>query len=158
MYREINEFGIVYHAQGLHRSRYEAFHGPEDDEENQYLELNDFVGNIYKLIAVAKDFYKRCQYSGIIEITAHLRNVLGERVMFGREPHYSPILRRQSLQPEITARIECCARALLEFDKSSGYIVELVGKLLWAFNAIHDTWEDIVREKIDLWQNQYGAL
>ena len=157
-YREINEYGIVYHAEELHRGKFEAFHGPEHDEENHYLELNDIVGNIYKLIAVAKDFYKRCQYSGIIEITALLRNVLGERVTFGREPHSSPILRRQSLQPEITARIECCARDLLEFDKSSGYIVELVGKLLWGFNAIHDTWEDIVRKKIDPWQNHYGAL
>ena len=158
LYREINEYGIVYHAEELHRSKYETFHGPEDDEENRYLELNDIVKNIYQSIAVAKDFYKRCQYSGIIEITAHLRNVLGERVMFGREPHYSPILRRQSLQPEITARVECCARDLLEFDKSSGFIVDLVGKLLWGFNAIHDTWEDIVRERIDRWQNQYGAL
>ena len=158
LYSEINEYGIVYHAEELHRSKYEAFHGPEDDEENRYLELNDIVKNIYQSIAVAKDFYKRCQYSGIIEITAHLRNVLGERVMFGREPHYSPILRHQSLQPEITARVECCARDLLEFDKSSGFIVDLVGKLLWGFNAIYDTWEDIVRERIDRWQNQYGAL
>ena len=158
LYREINEYGIVYHAEELHRSKYEAFHGPEDDEENQYLELNDFVGNIYKLIAVAKDFYKRCQFLGDIEVKARLQNVLGERVMFGREPHYSPILRRQSLQPEITARVECCARDLLEFDRASGFIVELVGKLLWGFNAIDDTWEDIVRERIDRWQNQYGAL
>ena len=158
LYREINEYGIVYHAEELHRSKYEAFHGPEDDEENQYLELNDFVGNIYKLIAVAKDFYGTCQYTGNIEITAQLRNVLGERIMFGREPHYTPIHRRQSLQPEISACIQCCARDLLEFDKSSGFIVELVGKLLWGFNAIDDTWEDIVRERIDRWQNQYGAL
>ena len=134
------------------------FHGPEDDEENHYLELNDIVGNIYKLIAVAKGFYKRCQYSGIIEITALLRHVLGERVTFGREPHYSPILRRQSLQPEIVACIQCCAGDLLEFDNASGFIVELVGKLLWGFNAIDNGWENIVRERIDLWQKQYGAL
>ena len=158
LYREINEFGIVYHAEGLHRARYEAFHGPEDEEENHYLELNEFVGNIYKLIAVAKDFYDRCQFSSIIEIKAQLRYVLGERVIFGRERHYTPIHRRQSLQPEIVACIQCCASDILEFDRASGFIVELVGKLLWGFNAIDDGWEDIVRERIDRWQNQYGAL
>ena len=157
-YREINEYGIVYHAEELHRSKYEAFHGPEDDEENRYLELNDLVGDIYQLIAVAKDFYGRCQYTGNIEITAQLRNVLGERIMFGRERHYTPIHRRQSLQPEIVACIQCCAGDLLEFDNASGFIVELVGKLLWGFNAIDNGWENIVRERIDLWQKQYGAL
>ena len=157
-YREINEYGIVYHAEELHRASFEASHGPEDDEENRYLELNDVVGDIYQLIAVAKDFYRMCQYSGNIEISAQLRNVLDERIMFGREPHYSSIHRRQSLQPEISAHIQCCARDLLGFDKSSGFIVELVAKLLWGFNAIDNGWENIVRERIDLWQKQYGAL
>ena len=139
-------------------ANYEAFHGPEDDEENRYLELKDLAENIYQLIAVAKDFYKRCQYSGIIQITAQLRHVLGERLMFGGEPHYSRIQRRQSLDTDISASIECCARDLIEFDTSASCIVKLVGQLLWGFNAIDNTWEDIVREKIDLWQNQYGAL
>ena len=158
LYREINEYGIVYHAEELHRSKYEAFHGPDDDEENQYLELTDFVGNIYKLIAVAKDFYKRCQFSGDIEVKARLQNVLGDRVMFGREPHYSSIHRRQSLEPEIATFIRCSALDLREFDTSSRLIVELVGKLLWGFNAFDDKWEEIVRDRINLWQKQYAAL
>ena len=158
LYREINEYGIVYHAVELHRSKYESFHGPEDDEENQYLELNDFVGNIYQLIAVANDFYKRCQFLGDIELEARLENVLGERVMFGQEPHYSSIHRRQSLQPEISTRIRCSALDLHEFDTSSSLIVELLGKLLWGFNAFDDNWEEIVRDRINRWQNQYSAL
>ncbi len=157
-YSELNEYGIVYHAEELEHGIYEAHQGPEDDEENRYLELKALVGNIYEFISVAKDFYKRCQYTGIIEVTAKLRLVLGERLMFGQERPFSPIHRRRSLQPEIATRIECCAMDLLEFNKSSEFIVEIVGKLLWGFNAIDDTWEDIVRKRIDLWQNQYGAL
>ena len=158
LYWELNEYGIICHAQKLHKSPFQDFHGPEDDEENRYLELNDLVYNTCELIAVAKGFYQRCQYSGNIEIAAQLRHVRGEKLMFGGEPHYSPIQRRQSLDSEISAHLECCARDINEFENSATFIVELVGQLLWGFNVNEDTWGEIVRDRIERWQNQYGAL
>lgn len=158
LYWELNEHGTIYHRQELYRSRFESFHGPEDDEENQYLNLDEFVYNICEVIAVAKDFYQKSQYLGNIEITAQLRHVLDERLMFGNERHYESIRQRQSVDAEILAAIECCPRDLIEFEKSANFVVDLVGELVWGFNVSDNTSEDIVRDMIKRWQNQYNAL
>ena len=41
---------------------------------------DQFIGKIGELIHVAQSFYKKCEYSGNIEITAQLRRVFGENL------------------------------------------------------------------------------
>lgn len=154
-YHELNERGIVYYANQLHKSRYEAFHGPEDNEENRYLRLRDLVREISTLILIAKDFYAKCEYLGEIQVAAQVRNVLGEKLMFGGETHYSSIQRQESLEPAISASAKCHALDLIEFEKSADVIVELIAQLAWGFNAYDDSCEGAVRNILDRFSHEW---
>lgn len=158
LYQELNEYGIVYHAYGLFKKQYEAFHGPEDDEENRYLDLGDLVRDISKLILVAKDFYTKCGYLGETEVVAQLRNVRGEKLMFDGDRHLSSIQRRQSLEPEISVSTECHAPDLIEFEKSANVIVELMAQLAWGFNAYDDSCEGRVRNILERFSREWQSV
>ena len=157
-YQELNEYGIVYYANQLHKSRYEAFHGPEDNDENRYLGLRDLVREISILILIAKDYYTQCEYLGEIQVAAKLRNVRGEKLMFGGERHFSSIQKRESLEPEISASTECHALDLIEFEKSAGVIVELITQLAWGFNAYEDTCEGAVRDILARFPHEWESV
>ena len=152
LYQEINEHGIIYMRGKLHKRPFEAVHGPNDDEQNEYLTLRELLENHFKLIEVAKNFYQRCQYLGDVEITAKLRDVGDERLMFGDEPHYDRIQTRQTLDSEISASIKCCARELMEPEKANNVIVNSLSQLLWGFNVLPGAWESTVREMLERWR------
>ena len=155
-YWELNEHGIIYLREKLHKSPLKAVHVPKDDEQNEYLTLRDFLKNHFYLIEVAKDFYQKCQYLGDVEITAKLREVRGERLMFGDEFRYNLIQTRQSLDSKISAFIKRCARDLIESEKADDVIVDLVGQLLLGFSVPPGAWETTVRGKrrcVRYWRN-----
>ena len=102
--------------------------------------------------ADARDFYETCQYLGNVEITARMFDVRRERLVLGEEPHYAPIQEQESLDREIFASTECYARDLIEPNKSTNAIVDLVGQLLWGFNVNDGTWEKQVRTMIEKWK------
>lgn len=157
-YQEFNEYGIVYQANELHKSPYEAFHGPEDNEENRYLGLDDLVREISILILIAKDFYTKCEYLGEIEVVVHLRNVRGEKLMFDGDRHLSSIQRRESLEPEISASAECHAPDLIEFENSAEVIVELMAQLVWGFNAYDDSCEGRGRNILERFSREWQSV
>ena len=133
--------------------------GPEDDEENQYLELNDFVKNILPVDSCSEGFLQE------MSVFRYYRNYSTPTKRPWRKSHVrleNHITRRYSDVSLFSRRLRLALSvALAIFLNSINPLVSLltlVGKLLWGFNAIHDTWEDIVRERIDRWQNQYGAL
>lgn len=157
-YHELNEHGIVYYANELHKSQYEAFHGPEDNEENRYLRLRDLVQDIKNLILVAKDFFTKCEYLGETEVVAQLRNVHSEKLMFDGDRHLSLIQRRESLESEISASTECHAPDLNEFEQSADVIVELIAQLAWGFNAHDESLERIVRNILSRYSHEWETV
>ena len=157
-YHELNEHGIVYYANELHKSQFEAFHGPEDDEENRYLKLRDLVREISILILIAKDFYTKCEYLGEIEVVAQLRNVRGEKLLFDGDRHLSSIQRRESLEPEIAALTECSAPDLIQFEESANIIVELMEQLAWGFNAYDNSLDELVRNILERSSHEWASV
>ena len=153
-YQELNEYGIVCQADQLHKSQYEAFHEPEVNEENRYLDLGDLVRDITKLILVARDFYTKCEYLGEIQVAAQLRNVHSEKLMFGGELHYSSIQRRESHESVISSSTQCHAPDLIEFENSADVIVELMAQLVWGFNAYDDSCEGRVRNILERFSHE----
>ena len=151
-YQEINEHGVIYMSEKLHKRSFDVVHGQKDDEQNQYLEFRPLLENHFKLIEIAKDFYQRYDYLGEIEITATLRHVGGEKLMFGDEPHYELIQSRPSLDPEIAASIICCARDLIEPEMANDVIVNLLSQLLWGFNIRPGEWESKAFQRLDQWR------
>ncbi len=155
LYQEINEHGIIYMREKLHKSPFKAGHRPKDDKQNEYLEFRELLENHFKLIEVAKNFYQRCQYLGDVEITSKLRDVGGEKLMFGDEPHYDRIQTRQTLDSEISASIKCCARELMESEKANNVIVNSLSQLLWGFNVLPGAWESKACEMLERWRQQF---
>lgn len=153
LYQEINEHGIIYMRRMLHKSPFDAVDKLKDGEQNEYLTLRELLEIHFKLIdELAKDFYQRCQYLGDVEITAKLRDVGGEKLMFGDEPHYDLIQSRPSLDSEISASIKCCARELMQFEEACNVIVNLLGQLLWGFSVLPVAWESTVRAMLEQWR------
>ena len=128
-YRELNEYGIVYQRFVLHKIP--NHWGPNKDE---YLIPDPFVRKIGELIHLAHTFYEKCEYSGHIEVTAQLRRIFGEELMFGQDQHPIDIKQQQSFDSEISASTQYLPRALVKREQLIEIVDELVGQLLWAFN------------------------
>ena len=151
MYQEINEHGIIYMKKKLHKSPFKAGHGPKDDKQNEYLEYLQILKDHFDLLQAAKHFYERCEYLGDVEITAKLRDVGGEKLMFGDEPHYDLIQSRPFLDSDISASVKCCARDLIEPEKANDVIVNLLSQLLWGFNIRPGEWESKAFQRLEQW-------
>ena len=126
-YWEINEYGIVYYRKGLSREKSKSL-----SREEEALEFREFVSTIIELIQKAQLFYQKCEYSGNIEITAHLRKVFKETLGFREFEH--PNLVGVCADAEVLAATQCLPRELEKREKFIDIAHELAGKLLWAFN------------------------
>ena len=144
-YQELNEYGIIYFREKLHKSLCE-------DAGIEYLDFRDLLRNHFDLIDVAKDFYQRCQYLGGIEIKAIMRDVRGERLMFGNTFRYDSIPLQKSLDSEISAAITCCARDLMKSENASNVIVNSLSQLLWGFGVRPGNWEGRARKMLEKWR------
>lgn len=152
-YWEINEHGIIYLREKLHKSPYDgALHMPDDDEQIEYLVFRDLLKNNFELIEAAKHFYQRYDYLGDVEIAAKLRHVKRESLMFGNESRYKLIQSRPSLDSEISASVKCYARDLGESEKANDVIVNLLSQLLWGFNIRPGEWESTAYEMLKPWR------
>ena len=141
LYQELNEHGIIYVREKLQKSLMDtAYHVSEDDKQKEYLSFHELLKNHFELIEVAKDFYRRCDYLGDIEIKAKMRKVRGERLKFLDAHRYDWIQARESLDSDIPASITCYARDLLEPEKADDVIVNLLGQLLWVFGVRPGAW------------------
>ena len=125
-YWELNEYGIVYGRIALERIS-------SDQGEEQYLDFSRFVWPIGRLIKRAQSFYEECQYSGNIEVTATLRGVLGEKLMYYENQR--PEEMGQSVDSEIPVSAQYLPRDLVEKEKFIEAVDELAGQLLWAFDV-----------------------
>ena len=135
-YRELNEYGIVYQRFVLRQIPHQW------PDEEQYLMPNQFVGKIGELIQLAQSFYKKCEYSGNIEITAQLRRVFGENLMLKTNQFPVYIKQQRSFDSEILASIQCLPHELVKAEKFVGVVNELAGQLLWAFNVDEHEWSE----------------
>ena len=144
-YQELNEYGIIYFREKLHKSLCE-------DAGIEYLDFRVFLRNHFDLIDVAKDFYQECQYLGDIEIKAKMRDVRGERLMFGNTFRYDSIPLQESLDSEISAAITCYARDLMKSENASNVIVNSLSQLLWGFGVRPGNWEGRARKMLEKWR------
>ena len=136
-YRELNEYGIVYQRFVLRKVPLQ-----ENPNEGQYLMPDQFIGKIGELIHVAQSFYKKCEYSGNIEITAQLRRVFGENLMLKTNQFPVYIKQQRSFDSEILASIQCLPHELVKAEKFISVVDELSGPLLWAFNVDEHEWSE----------------
>lgn len=127
-YMELNEYGIVYRGRTLPKVKSEIF---VHDEET--LVCPNFVSAIHELIQIAQPFYEKCEYAGNIEITAHLRHALYEKLrLYSNE---RPEEMGWSADSEVLASTQCLPRDLVKREKRIDIVDELAGQLLWAFNV-----------------------
>ena len=129
-YWEFNEYGIVSHRVIVKK---EQGRGRSDSDIGHYPHFAEFVRTIGRLIKRAQSFYEECQYSGNIEVTATLRGVLGQKLMYYGNEH--PDDMGQSVDPEISVSAQYLPRDLVEREKFIEAVDELAGQLLWAFDV-----------------------
>ena len=127
-YWEVNEYGIVYHWASLPRMQSWS----TSTEKRELLDFQHFVSTIVELIQKARFFYEKYEYSGNIEITAHLRQVFKETVSFREFEH--PNLVGRSVDSKVLASTQCLSQELAKTEKFIDIVHKLAGKLLWAFN------------------------
>ena len=131
LYWELNEYGFVYHRQGLYREP-----GKDSNEQEGYLHYDAFVTIITKLIQNARLFYEKCGYLGEVKITVQLQQVFEEKLGFNRSSiGFDSIRRQQCLDSQVSASTQCLARDLVEREEWIEIVGKLVGQLFWAFNV-----------------------
>ena len=112
-YRELNEYGIVYQRFVLRKI-------PNNFNPNEewYLMPDQFVRKIGELIHLSQSFYKQCEYSGHIEVTAQLRQIFGKELMLGQGQIPMDIKQQQSYDSEISASTQLyCHRKFRPLSK-----------------------------------------
>ena len=131
-YWELNVYGIVYYRVVLEKVLWQR---RSNHDEGQSLYSTEFVRTIGKLIKQAQSFYEKCEYSGNIEVTAQLREVLGEKLMYGlKQPPYQ-IEKQQCTDSEISASTQYLPRDLVNREKFIEAVDELANLLIWAFDV-----------------------
>ena len=145
MLLELNEYGIVYHRTVLY------------DSDGQDIDYGRFLWHIEYLIGHAKDFYKKCEYLGNIEVSVQLQKVLGKMLT---EPD-SGMYRRKitdnipdgpvCTDSEVLVSKRCLSRDLENEEKRRDIVEELTCQLIWAFNIpIDESWvRKQVRNRIE---------
>ena len=140
---ELNEHGIIYCREGLHRTRMHRDYSPRDDDNlgEEYLPDEEIGSKVYKFIGVAADFFTKCEYSGNVEVTARLEQVRGEKLLFSKDLHSAAVERRQSAESEILASTQCLPRDLRTAKEYSRVLIELLNQLYWVFNVGDNEWK-----------------
>jgi hypothetical protein len=129
-YRELNEYGIVYQRFVLRKEQVNLVRS-----EGKYITFDQFVRKIGELIYLAQSFYEKCEYSGNIKITAKLRQILKEPLVYDRYEYSNQMKQQQSADSEISASTQYLPRDLVEREKFIEAVDELAGQLLWAFDV-----------------------
>ncbi len=142
-YWELNEYGIVYHWASLPRMPSRS----ANTEKREPLDFQHFVSTIGELIKKSRSFYEKCEYSGNIEITAHLRQVFNEKLSVSAFEHPNTV--GLSADAEVLAATQCLPRDLSEREKFLAVVDEFASQLLWAFN-IGDPIEDTAAKRREL--------
>ena len=153
---ELNEHGVIYCREGLHRKRMLRDNSPRDDDNlgEEYLSDEEIASKVYTFIGVAADFFTKCEYSGNVEVTARLEQVRGEKLLFYKDLHPAAVERRQSEESEIVASTQCLPRDLRTAKEYSRVLIELLNQLYWVFNVgdnewkWRDAWRKYVAEKV----------
>ena len=139
-YWELNEYGIVYH-------RVVLFIQAEDG-----IDYGIFLWHINELIKRANALYVDCGYQGNIEVTTHLRNIFGRKLIdtesysYGQKITENLDAEAQSFDTEGLALTQCLARDLESEDKRKDLVEDLTCRLLLAFNIPID--KPKIREKV----------
>ena len=142
---ELNEYGIVYHRTVLY------------DSDGQDIDYGRFLWHIEYLIGHAKNFYKKCEYLGNIEVSVQLQKVLGKRLT---EPDSGTYRRKITdnipdgpvcSDSEVLVSKRCLSRDLENEEKRRDIVEELTCQLIWAFNIpIDESWvRKQVRNRIE---------
>ena len=153
---ELNEHGVIYWREGLHRKRMLRDNSARDDDNlgEEYLSDEEIASKVYTFIGVAADFFTKCEYSGNVEVTARLEQVRGEKLLFSKDLHPETVERRQSEESEIVASAQCLPRDLRTAKEYSRVLIELLNQLYWVFNVgdnewkWQDCWRKYVAEKV----------
>ena len=150
---ELNEHGIIYCREGLHRKRMLRNYSTRDDDNlgEEYLSDEDIAWKIYKFIGVAAWFFTKCEYSGNVQVTARLEQVRGEKLLFSKDLQPAAVERRQSAESEILASTQCLPRDLRTAKEYSRVLIELLNQLYWVFNVGDNewTWRDGWRKYVE---------
>ena len=149
---ELNEHGIIYCREGLHRKRMLSDYLRRVDDNLGEEDLSDegIALKVYGFIDVAADFFTKCEYSGNVEVTARLEQVRGEKLLFYKDLHPAAVERRQSEESEIVASTQCLPRDLRTAKEYSRVLIELLNQLYWVFNVGDNerTWREKWREYV----------
>ena len=135
IYREFNEYGIAYYRTALF-----------EDDIRQAIEYGQMISPIKFLIEDAEKLYRKCEYLGDIEVTAQLREVLGEKLYDSVYPVHGRIENiTDGVIPEpecfdttVSASKRCLLHDIQDAEKLIEIVEELVLQLLWAFNIATD--------------------
>ena len=148
---ELNEHGIIYCREGLHRKRMLRNYSTRDDDNlgEEYLSDEDIAWKAYTFIGVAAHFFTKCEYSGNVEMTARLEQVRGEKLLFSKDLHPAAVERRQSEESEILASTQCLPRDLRTAKEYSRVLIELLNQLYWVFNVGDNEWRDEWRKYVE---------
>ena len=127
-YWELNEYGLVYHWARLPRMPLWS----TSTGKQVPLDFQHFVSTIVELIQQVRSFYEKCEYSGNIEITAKLRKVFNDTLIFRENEH--PNLKGTCVDSTVLSSTQCLPRTLTQNEKVVDVVDELIIRLLWAFN------------------------
>ncbi len=129
-YIEINQYGLVFRCFNLHNitSRW-GIAGLTEEEKKKYIYFGHIVSSIGSLLKKASSFYDNIKYSGNLEISVKLKNIVNQSLMYvdnGYDIDY------KALENEVNSKEIILAGAI------SGDIVKittsLVRNILWIFN------------------------
>ena len=141
-YYEFNEYGVVYHRIVL------------PIYSQQEINYSAFILYLSSLIDKSKTLYKKCEYMGNIEISAHLQGVLDKELGDPGGHAYGESKITDGSFPEgpkcsdseVFVSTQCLARDLENEKRKNDIVEELTCELLWAFNIrVNKLW---IRERI----------
>ena len=126
-YRELNEYGIVYQRTALE---------PRVSQDGSvHLDFEGFLYRISECLSLARDFYKKCEYTGNIECTVRLREVFGLKLWF---PHHPGSLRgsRECSDSDVSTSIQCLPQDFANSERLIEIVEGFASDILWRFDTI----------------------
>ncbi len=140
---ELNEHGIIYCREGLHRKPMPNNYLPRDDDNRgeEYLSADEIASKIYGFLGIAENFFTKCEYSGNVEMIVRLAQVSGEKLLFSSDLQPAAVERRQSAESEILASTRCLPRKIRTAEGFSRVLIALLDQLFWVFNVADNEWK-----------------
>lgn len=142
IYIEMNDYGFVYYFSNLEQEMKQVQIPYKHDKESKpFLHFSELVYSPGRVLNLAQQFYKSCEYLGNVEVTITIRHIRNLSISYYDTPF---IEYKYSLDNTATA-----SRISLSYDSQNhltNILPEILRQILWVFQLAPDDLDTRVKQ------------